>query len=331
MRYRIRSALITITAAMLLGSGPALAQSAACKADLTGDGVVNFGDLAMLKSVFFQRCNDPGPTCGDGVAQGPTEQCDDGNLLDGDGCSSTCTIEGPIVAVCGDGFADRPEQCDDGNLVNGDGCSSTCQIVPLPPFCGDGVVNGCGEECDTADLGGKTCGTQGAPGAGPLSCTPSCVLDTSTCQIPPRPSGCCQIVVGSKRACVDVSLVPIDECAVTNDVLAQYANQAIASTSATLAPADTGAVCDGASGLCAPRRSGPGVCCALSTPPHIPAIRDVCSEFANGSDCLLMPLLFDFPVTATPYTGDYCARAETQDGSVSYECISRNPRPGSAP
>jgi len=55
MRYRIRSALITITAAMLLGSGPALAQSNARKADLNGDGVVNFGDLAVLKSVFFQR------------------------------------------------------------------------------------------------------------------------------------------------------------------------------------------------------------------------------------------------------------------------------------
>ena len=95
MRYRIRSALITITAAMLLGSGAALAASNACKADLTGDGVVNFADLAVLKSVFFQRCNDPGPTCGDGLAQGPTEQCDDGNVLDGDGCSETCTIEVP--------------------------------------------------------------------------------------------------------------------------------------------------------------------------------------------------------------------------------------------
>jgi hypothetical protein len=56
MRYRVRSALVAITAAMLLGSGPAFAESAACKADLTGDGVVNFGDLAVLKSVFFQSC-----------------------------------------------------------------------------------------------------------------------------------------------------------------------------------------------------------------------------------------------------------------------------------
>ena len=59
MRYRTCSALITITAAMLLGSGAALAASNACKADLTGDGVVNFADLAVLKSVFFQSCPTP--------------------------------------------------------------------------------------------------------------------------------------------------------------------------------------------------------------------------------------------------------------------------------
>jgi len=93
MRYGIRSALIMITVAMLLGSGPALAASTACKADLNGDLVVNFADLAVLKSVFFQRCGQSGPTCGDNVAQGPTEQCDDGNVLNGDGCSATCTLE----------------------------------------------------------------------------------------------------------------------------------------------------------------------------------------------------------------------------------------------
>jgi len=93
MRYWIVSALITIAAAMMLGSGAALAASNACKADLNGDLVVNFGDLAVLKSVFFQRCNDPGPTCGDDVAQGPTEECDDGNVLSGDGCSSICMLE----------------------------------------------------------------------------------------------------------------------------------------------------------------------------------------------------------------------------------------------
>jgi cysteine-rich repeat protein len=152
MRYRIRSALITITAGVLLGSGAALAASNACKADLTADGVVNFADLAVLKSVFFQSCKDPGPTCGDGVAQGPTEQCDDGNLLSDDGCSKSCTIEGPLPLVCGDWISVEPEQCDDGNLVNGDGCSATCTIErPIVAVCGDGFADR-PEQCDDHNL-----------------------------------------------------------------------------------------------------------------------------------------------------------------------------------
>src|SRR5690606_6704952 len=30
--------------------------------------------------------------------------------------------------LCGDGFLDQYEQCDDGNLQNGDGCSSGCLL-----------------------------------------------------------------------------------------------------------------------------------------------------------------------------------------------------------
>ena len=39
-------------------------------------------------------------------------------------------IPGP--AVCGNGQLERGEQCDDGNLQNGDGCSSICVIVSQP-------------------------------------------------------------------------------------------------------------------------------------------------------------------------------------------------------
>lgn len=34
--------------------------------------------------------------------------------------------------VCGNGRMDRREQCDDGNRLDGDGCSSICVIVPEP-------------------------------------------------------------------------------------------------------------------------------------------------------------------------------------------------------
>lgn len=60
--------------------------------------------------------------CGDGVVGG-SEQCDDGDTVDGDGCDATCQLE-----VCGDGIINNAgnEACDDGNLVDGDGCDASC-------------------------------------------------------------------------------------------------------------------------------------------------------------------------------------------------------------
>lgn len=75
------------------------------------------------------------PVCGNGWLE-RDEECDDGNLTNGDGCSETCTLE------CGDGVLGDGEDCDDGNRDNGDGCDENCQFE-----CGDGVLNP-GEECD---------------------------------------------------------------------------------------------------------------------------------------------------------------------------------------
>jgi len=82
--------------------------------------------------------------CGDGGLAPVTEECDDGNNLDGDGCSAICTLEpGPL---CGDGNLEVGEECDDGNTVNGDACSSVCTNGP-GLSCGDGHID-VGETCD---------------------------------------------------------------------------------------------------------------------------------------------------------------------------------------
>lgn len=65
--------------------------------------------------------------CGDGSLNAVTEECDDGNLVDGDGCDRSCNLE-----LCGDGLLQGVEYCDDGNSVSGDGCSATCEIEPKP-------------------------------------------------------------------------------------------------------------------------------------------------------------------------------------------------------
>jgi cysteine-rich repeat protein len=74
-------------------------------------------------------CQWEGGYCGDNIWQSPPEQCDDGNLIDGDGCSSTCELE---AGICGDGVQNVEEQCDDGNLIDGDGCSSLCELETPP-------------------------------------------------------------------------------------------------------------------------------------------------------------------------------------------------------
>ena len=75
--------------------------------------------------------------CGDGAVQG-TEECDDGNQIDGDGCDTNCTR-----TRCGNGIVSTGEECDDGNTVSGDGCDFQCRIE----HCGNGRAEG-NEECD---------------------------------------------------------------------------------------------------------------------------------------------------------------------------------------
>jgi cysteine-rich repeat protein len=80
--------------------------------------------------------------CGDGVVNQGTEQCDDGNATDGDGCDTNCTL-----TACGNGIQTVGEACDDGNGVDGDGCDANCTLTA----CGNGVVTA-GEACDDGNL-----------------------------------------------------------------------------------------------------------------------------------------------------------------------------------
>ena len=77
--------------------------------------------------------------CGDGINnQGGIEQCDDGNVVPGDGCNGACKVEKNWTCpkqgrctrniVCGDGQVGPGEVCDDANIVDNDGCNSTCTV-----------------------------------------------------------------------------------------------------------------------------------------------------------------------------------------------------------
>lgn len=103
--------------------------------------------------------------CGNGTVS-EREECDDGNLVAGDGCSTTCDGEAgygctgspsKCALTCGNGVLNPGEQCDDGNTDGADGCSAACRVesgyvctypgTACQPGCDDGKWVA-GEECD---------------------------------------------------------------------------------------------------------------------------------------------------------------------------------------
>lgn len=76
----------------------------------------------LLLLLSFHSLN--GSVCGNGLKELP-EECDDSNIVDGDGCSYLCKVEknwvcdsaSPSVCslVCGNGIKENAEECDDGN------------------------------------------------------------------------------------------------------------------------------------------------------------------------------------------------------------------------
>jgi len=96
---------------------------------------VSVAVMAVLLGVASAGRAQPVPVCGNGAIEAP-ELCDDGNLIDGDGCDSNCTPTG-----CGNGIVTAGEECDDGNLVSGDCCSALCVNENLPPDCSGAVAS----------------------------------------------------------------------------------------------------------------------------------------------------------------------------------------------
>jgi cysteine-rich repeat protein len=121
--------------------------------------------------------------CGNGLPD-PGEQCDDGNIMESDGCSAACRDE-----QCGNSVQDPGEVCDDSNTINGDGCSADCKsreacgnriidvktgVKGVQEVCDDGNAtsgDGCAADCLSTEVCGNAikdikelCDDGGAPG-----------------------------------------------------------------------------------------------------------------------------------------------------------------------
>jgi hypothetical protein len=71
-------------------------------------------------------------------------------------------------------------------------------------YCGDGIKNGA-EACDTTDLGGATCASEGFT-SGTLACGPGCNHDTSGCIPYPAPGTCGNGTIEITERCDGVDL-----------------------------------------------------------------------------------------------------------------------------
>lgn len=105
-----------------------------------GGTTIPIGSATLARGTFMAAVVVPAG-CGDGVTGG-AEACDDGNVVDGDGCDHDCS-----ATACGNGIASVGEECDDGNSADGDDCSAACERIG----CGDGVITA-GEECDDGNV-----------------------------------------------------------------------------------------------------------------------------------------------------------------------------------
>ena len=126
--------------------GETIACNIDCTATSCGDGKIN--------NAAGEQCDDENVTdqdacknncklnyCGDGVAGGPNEACDDGTNTAT--CNSNCTS-----TSCGDFFVNPiNEDCDTGAVA-----TATCDANCTVPVCGDGTRNtAAGEQCDDMD------------------------------------------------------------------------------------------------------------------------------------------------------------------------------------
>jgi cysteine-rich repeat protein len=148
--------------------------------------------IAQLLNLNFKDTNTNknlalAPVCGNAIKESG-EGCDDGNLVNGDGCSSVCLIE--INSTCGNGIIESGETCDDGNLISGDGCSPFCSLESTQK-CGNGIVE-TPETCDD----GNTVANDG--------CSPFCSIEST--------AKCGNGIVETPETCDDGNTVANDGC-----------------------------------------------------------------------------------------------------------------------
>ncbi len=160
--------------------------------------------------------------CGNGIVD-TGELCDDGNIVDGDGCSHDCLS----IEMCGNGVKDPGEDCDDMNthdgkcddgspcnvgdtcptgVCHGDGCSHDCKSQG----CGNDRLDP-GEICDDGGTSDGKC-MDGSPCGKTMPCaTGKCMPDGCSADCLSK-EVCGNGIVDLGEVCDDGNTVSGDSC-----------------------------------------------------------------------------------------------------------------------
>jgi cysteine-rich repeat protein len=128
-------------------------------ADTESVRVVSIGGTSATSAA--DRFTYVAPTCGNGRFD-PGEQCDDGNIFSGDGCSAQCTIESCFTCVgqpsiCSPSPAGTA--CDDGNACTvGETCDGSGVCGGFTSCRTNSTCNVCGQMCTEPQPGVCKCG-----------------------------------------------------------------------------------------------------------------------------------------------------------------------------
>ncbi|CAI2378132.1 unnamed protein product [Moneuplotes crassus] len=182
---------------------------------------------------------------GNGVVE-CQEGCDDGNLVDEDGCNSNMVIEAGFEcegdnpttcdlksnSLCPNGKTESEEECDDGNSTDGDGCSKNCKIESgyqcfgltssCNLICSNSVIDS-QEQCDD----GNTIDDDG--------CSSTCQVESGwECDTSVSPTTCNRICsngkIDSGENCDDTNLSDSDGCSSTCQIESNYECSGVPST-----------------------------------------------------------------------------------------------------
>jgi cysteine-rich repeat protein len=84
------------------------------------------------------------PECGNYLVE-DDEECDDGNLVEGDYCNATCTR---VTGRCGDNVIQDNETCEGTSMRDGTSCSDLCQLTFDGVMLAAGLRHTCGLRAD---------------------------------------------------------------------------------------------------------------------------------------------------------------------------------------